>query len=159
MRGKVIYVPRYIFQSSALIETGKEYCLYRHYGIDVGDDKIIYFGNIEGESALESRILLANREEFSDGAEILECFRATYSYDADEIVERAYTQLGSDFDGYDLINNNCEHFARWCASGIRTSSQVFFRSDNQDIVEKAIERLFEPLVGLGSRLDEYFGLK
>ena len=70
MRGKVIYVPRYIFQSSALIETGKEYCLYRHYGIDVGDDKIIYFGNIEGESALESRILLANREEFSDSAEI-----------------------------------------------------------------------------------------
>lgn len=159
MRGKVIYVPRYIFQSSALIETGKEYSLYRHYGIDVGDDKIICFGNIEGEGALESRILLANREEFSDGVEILECFRATYSYDADEIVDRAYTQLGSDFGGYDLINNNCEHFARWCASGIRTSTQVFFKNDDQDIVEKGIERLFEPLVALGAKLDGYFGLK
>ena len=32
------------------------------------------------------------------------------------------------------------------------------KNEDQDIVEKAIKRLFEPLVGLGSRLDERFNL-
>ena len=159
MIGKVVYVPRYILQEKAPIEGGRELCLYRHYGIDVGDDKIIYFGNLEGESLVMSRILIASRLEFSKGSEILECFRANYSYEISDIVERAYSQLGSDFGGYDFISNNCEHFARWCASGLRTSTQVFFKNDDQDIVEKCIERLFEPLLELGDKLDKCLGLK
>jgi len=157
--GKVVYVQRYVLQGNGIIEAVKDYCIYRHYGIDVGDGKIIFFGNSDGESILTSRILLADRQGFSGGAEISECFRANYAYEPDEVLNRAYSQLGSDFGGYDLINNNCEHFARWCASGIRTSTQVFFKNDDQDIVEKTIERLFEPLVELGSKIDERFGLK
>jgi hypothetical protein len=30
----------------------------------------------------------------------------------DEILRRAHSALG--FSGYDLILNNCEHFAHWC---------------------------------------------
>jgi hypothetical protein len=30
----------------------------------------------------------------------------------DEILRRAHSALG--FSGYDLMLNNCEHFAHWC---------------------------------------------
>lgn len=30
----------------------------------------------------------------------------------DEILQRAYNAVG--YNGYDLLLNNCEHFAHWC---------------------------------------------
>ncbi|CAF0919384.1 unnamed protein product [Rotaria sp. Silwood1] len=41
----------------------------------------------------------------------------------DEILRRAHSALG--FSGYDLMLNNCEHFAHWCRYGIAISDQVF----------------------------------
>ncbi|KAL3108054.1 hypothetical protein niasHT_018216 [Heterodera trifolii] len=37
------------------------------------------------------------------------------------IVERALTKLGT--GGYNLIKNNCEHFAKWCRYALRESEQ------------------------------------
>jgi hypothetical protein len=40
----------------------------------------------------------------------------------DVIIERAMSRLG---DGdYNLVFNNCQHFARWCVTGERLSEQV-----------------------------------
>ena len=39
-----------------------------------------------------------------------------------ETVERARSKIGQ--KGYSLVNNNCEHFALWCKTGIAMSSQV-----------------------------------
>ena len=43
-------------------------------------------------------------------------------YSGSETVERARSKLGT--GGYNLAFNNCEHFAVWCKTGIRDSSQV-----------------------------------
>jgi len=41
---------------------------------------------------------------------------------ADEVIKRAKSRL--DEASYDLLGNNCEHFASWCKTGIEYSSQV-----------------------------------
>jgi hypothetical protein len=64
---------------------------------------------------------------------------------------------GDKIDGYNWQKNNCKHFAFWCATGKRTSRQVFFRNDDQDIVEKTIDRTLDPLLRLGDRIDRLFG--
>ena len=64
MTGKVVYVQMYVLQGNGIIEAVKDYCIYRHYGIDVGDGKVIFFGNSDGESILTSRILLATGRGF-----------------------------------------------------------------------------------------------
>ena len=43
-------------------------------------------------------------------------------YSGEETVARARSKLGQ--GGYNLALNNCEHFAVWCKTGIRESSQV-----------------------------------
>ena len=43
-------------------------------------------------------------------------------YSGDETVERASGEIGK--GGYNLALNNCEHFAVWCKTGVRDSSQV-----------------------------------
>lgn len=39
-----------------------------------------------------------------------------------EIVERANSRVGE--KGYNLLSNNCEHFARWCCDGEWKSKQA-----------------------------------
>jgi predicted ATPase len=43
-------------------------------------------------------------------------------YSGRETVERARSRLGE--DKYNLVFNNCEHFAVWCKTGVSESSQV-----------------------------------
>ena len=44
------------------------------------------------------------------------------NHDPDAIIARALSRLGD--GGYHLIFNNCQHFARWCATGDHISEQV-----------------------------------
>ena len=43
-------------------------------------------------------------------------------YSGEETVARARGELGK--EGYNIVCNNCEHFAVWCKTGLRESSQV-----------------------------------
>ena len=36
------------------------------------------------------------------------------AFDPDEVIRRAVSRLGE--KGYNPATNNCEHFARWCAT-------------------------------------------
>ena len=48
-------------------------------------------------------------------------------YSPEETVKRAESQLGKGEereDKYNIIFNNCEHFALWCKTGVKKSSQV-----------------------------------
>ena len=53
-----------------------------------------------------------------------------YSYASEDcnppatVIENARSKFGR-FD-YNTLYNNCEHFARWCKTGNRTSHQAFF---------------------------------
>ena len=87
-----------------------------HHGIDLGDGTVAHY--LEGREILRSP-----REEFSRGQEI-----TTVPYDADACspagvtLRRAMGRLGE--QRYNLLFNNCEHFAHWCKTGRHRSSQV-----------------------------------
>ena len=49
-------------------------------------------------------------------------FKGYHLYSAKETVERAKSRIGE--TQYNLAFNNCEHFALWCKTGLKESSQV-----------------------------------
>ncbi|MGM9971221.1 MAG: lecithin retinol acyltransferase family protein [Anaeroplasmataceae bacterium] len=103
--------------------------LYSHHGIYVSDDCVIQFASLipgretDPESA---SICETSLEQFLKGQELL-----VREYTEDEalkkrspqdIVAYAKSKLGT--KGYDIINNNCEHFANECVFGEKRSEQV-----------------------------------
>lgn len=83
--------------------------LYTHHGIYCGDGQVIHY--------LREGVRITSLEEFADGEKvhILSEIQSPRRYDADEIISRAKSRL---FEcEYNLINNNCENFARWCRNG------------------------------------------
>lgn len=112
---------------------------YKHFGVGVGENQVIHFN---GRNKSSARIKLSSIEEFSDGRTIHQSIGIP-TFPESLIVQRAYSKLGGDFGGYDLENNNCEHFARWCVFNTNSSSQIFYKNDEQDLVEKAIDRFFD----------------
>jgi len=168
--GKVVYVERTLLgneidlvnssYSGKVEELLESACTYRHYGIGVEDDKIIHFDGdfIAGFNSFE--IKESTVDEFLAGGEMETCFRVSYEYSADEVVERAKSSLKTDFGGYHFFKNNCEHFTSWCATGKRISSQVWFMNDDEyDVVEKAIDRVFEPILEIAAEIDEMISSK
>ncbi len=59
---------------------------------------------------------------FPEFKAMLRNIRGYHLYSPEETVERAKSRLGE--DKYSLAFNNCEHFALWCKTGLRESSQV-----------------------------------
>lgn len=55
---------------------------------------------------------------------IIEAGRAIeyHLYSPEETVERARSMIGK--SDYNIIFNNCEHFALWCKTGVKESKQV-----------------------------------
>jgi hypothetical protein len=97
---------------------------YLHYGLYAGDGRVIHFAPLSGneinaENAVIHEITL---DAFLKGGELNIDKKAKASYPREEIVRRARAQIGA--KGYNLVFNNCEHFARWCKSGISESKQV-----------------------------------
>lgn len=96
---------------------------YTHHGIDCGDGTVIHF---TGEPGSKSDAMVARTPmaEFAlDGIVHLREYSA--QKDApDVVVARAESKLGS--REYNLVTNNCEHFATWCCTGRTASHQVRF---------------------------------
>lgn len=100
--------------------------LYRHYGVYVGDGRIVHFTGSKGH---EINPHLAFIQETS-----LETFlagdvggidrRLSRAFSREEVVRRAKSRVGKGLGTYNLMLNNCEHFASWCATGIYRSNQV-----------------------------------
>lgn len=88
---------------------------YWHHGIDCGDGTVIHFrhGLIKRTSM---QYFLGRRRR--KGIVV----RHRYSFPADKVVARAEMCLGR--KGYNLLFNNCEHFAHWCKTGRKRSKQV-----------------------------------
>ncbi|HDR7898475.1 MULTISPECIES: lecithin retinol acyltransferase family protein [Bacillus cereus group] len=133
--------------------------LPEHYGIYDGDGWVYHF---TGDSIGNARIKFTTLKDFEKGgiAYIENVYGARY--DVEEIIRRASSQVGSDFGGYNLLKNNCEHFAYWCVTGIRQSRQTFNMNpedDKRDVVEKTIDAVFDPLMLVGKALDKKLGLE
>lgn len=94
--------------------------VYFHHGIFVGGDAVVHFTDVRNSKASAS-VRRCTRSEFANGGTI-ERVAYRQSLPATEVVRRAIAGLGG--RGYDVLSNNCEHFARWCKVGQHASEQV-----------------------------------
>ncbi|MEL6580688.1 MAG: lecithin retinol acyltransferase family protein [Cyanobacteria bacterium J06621_12] len=126
-KGDCIYVYRNFGQLKGV---------YKHYGIDVGDGTVIHYRKpsevIEQTSyATFSQSNPTYVAEYSKG----------FGYIPDVVVARAKSRLGE--KDYNLLSNNCEHFACWCKTGISDSKQI--RNYLPAITTLDISQLYEPI--------------
>ncbi len=120
-----------------------------HYGVVVGEETVVHF-NLDDE--FDITIIETDLQEFIGlGHDLQKCMisHINREFEPSEIVQRALSCVGSDFGGYNLISNNCEHFANWCASGTKFSNQAFFVDEGEEhgVAEKLLENLVaEPIL-------------
>jgi hypothetical protein len=93
---------------------------YQHHGIYCGDNKVIHYS---GEKLAKENafIRISSLCEFSSGKTV-RVRQYDVRHNPDETINRAESRLGD--AEYDLISNNCEHFARWCITGDHCSEQI-----------------------------------
>jgi len=100
--------------------------LYKHYGIYISNDRIVNFAPKSGFelNPKEAYIQATNLENFLKGGMLEIDASSPARYSPDEIIKRAEYCVGTNKEKYNLAFHNCEHFARWCKSGVATSHQV-----------------------------------
>ena len=92
----------------------RQHGLFLHHGIDLGDGSVAHY--LEGREILRSPL-----EEFSRGQEVSVVSNDQAS-PAGVTLRRAMSRIGE--QNYNLLFNNCEHFANWCKTGRHRSGQV-----------------------------------
>jgi hypothetical protein len=100
---------------------------FRHYGIDLGDGTIVHFRGKLHYIHANAWIQRTDYDGFAQGGQICYADDVRLAFSQDRIMDRALSQVGSDFGGYHFLCNNCEHFTNWCACGKRISRQVLMR--------------------------------
>jgi Lecithin retinol acyltransferase len=93
---------------------------YTHHGIYLGDGTVIGYSG-EPWRKCDARIGRTSVEEFARGGRV-DVRRYGCRDDAETTVERAESRI--DETDYNLLRNNCEHFAAWCVTGQSGSAQV-----------------------------------
>ena len=101
-----------------------------HYGIFVSENEVIQFGlppvNIRSLTSQDTEVLSTDINTFSAGniVEVGDMDRKEKkkARTPEKIVETARSRIGE--KGYDLLQNNCEHFAYECVFGEKFSSGV-----------------------------------
>ncbi len=126
-KGECIYVYRNFGQLKGI---------YKHYGIDCGDGTVIHYRK---PSEVVEQTSYAT---FSQGNPTYVAeYTNGFGYIPDVVVERAKSRLGE--KDYNLLTNNCEHFACWCKTGISDSKQI--RNYLPAITTLDISQLYEPI--------------
>lgn len=101
---------------------------YSHHGIDYGEGRVIHFDSHlwrkmlgKWHEAFRPQVREVSWNEFSQGRPVfVRCY--TQQEDTTIVINRARSRIGE--MNYDLWNNNCEHFAVWCKTGVAESTQV-----------------------------------
>ncbi|WP_455542937.1 lecithin retinol acyltransferase family protein [Intestinibacter sp.] len=103
--------------------------VYCHHGVYISKDEVIHFTGKEGDSILDwskPEVIQSDLEYFlkGDKLEVKEYTDEELEdlYPVDHIVAYARACLGD--KGYNLVFNNCEHFANTCTLGRFRSKQV-----------------------------------
>ena len=100
---------------------------YKHFGVYVGNSRVVHFTALGRGRETDPNLAYVQEtslEAFLAGDEcsVEPCQFPTFTRDA--IVRRARSFVGKGEGTYNLVLNNCEHFAVWCATGVYYSSQV-----------------------------------
>jgi len=96
---------------------------YLHHGVDLGDGTVVHARPHDFRDPFGGgSVIRTSLADFADGRVVRVRNEPPARFSPDEIADRALGHVGR--DGYDLVIDNCEHFATWCATGSRTSRQV-----------------------------------
>jgi hypothetical protein len=121
--------------------------LYEHYGIYVGGNKVIHYTSLSSDTSSDNVIMETGMHLFMRGQtdlfildverlisekKLLQQLIASQGtdyrlYTAEETVQRAKNEEGQ--RKYSLLNNNCEHFAMWCKTGVSEMNQLFYGTE------------------------------
>ena len=125
------------------LEVPRQHGLFNHHGIDLGDGTVAHY--LEGREILRSPL-----EEFSQG-QPLQVINHPEASPVGVTLRRAMGRLGE--QDYNLLFNNCEHFATWCKTGRHRSEQVdsfLYRARNwSGLMPSALIKGLELLVQRG----------
>ena len=140
--GDQIYVIRPLLQLDGV---------YEHHGIDAGDGTVIHYSKRTEEATVRQTSI----EEFAQGG-VVQQRDYTTCYIADSVVQRARSRIGE--QKYNLLFNNCEHFATWCKTGVASSRQVrefvpIVANMQPDRLEREIFRSLEGTPGAAELLE------
>ena len=98
------------------LQVPRQHGLFLHHGIDLGDGTVAHY--LEGREILRSPLA-----DFSRGEPVaVVAYPASSCSPAGVTLRRAMGRLGE--QNYNLLFNNCEHFAHWCKTGRDRSDQV-----------------------------------
>jgi hypothetical protein len=99
---------------------------YKHYGVYNNDQSVIHFSPDSGKeiNSRDASIRETSLAEFLKDGEAEVDRSVCAAFPPEEVVYRARSLVGKGRGEYNLFFNNCEHFARWCASGEMESKQV-----------------------------------
>ena len=103
------------------LQVPRQHGLFLHHGIDLGDGTVAHY--LEGREILRSSL-----DDFSQNQPLSVVPHAECSPQG-VTLRRAMSRIGE--QNYNLLFNNCEHFATWCKTGRHHSNQV------QSVVDKA----------------------
>jgi Lecithin retinol acyltransferase len=127
MRGDQIYAHRELLNLQGV---------YEHHGIDCGDGSVIHYR--KPSEIIEQTSI----ETFARGNPVyIRKYEAGFHFIADVVVSRAQSRLGE--QKYNLLFNNCEHFATWCKTGFSDSKQI--RDFIPFVTQLNTSGLYEPL--------------
>ncbi len=101
---------------------------YYHHGIYIGNDEVIQFGHpfdmYQDHSLI--KVISSDVQDFLRGGflEVRQYSKKELKkkFNNEKIIEIAMSKLGE--GGYNLLYNNCEHFANFCVFGIKESKQI-----------------------------------
>ena len=96
------------------LQVPRRHGLFNHHGIDLGDGTVAHY--LEGREILRSPFADFSQEE------VVSVTEHTDASPAGVTLRRAMSRLGE--QNYNLLFNNCEHFATWCKTGRHRSGQV-----------------------------------
>ena len=106
--------PPEVLAAADHLEVPRQHGLFNHHGIDLGDGTVAHY--LEGREILRSPL-----EEFCQG-QPLRVINYVEASPQGVTLRRAMGRLGE--QDYNLLFNNCEHFATWCKTGRHRSGQI-----------------------------------
>lgn len=134
--------------------------LYAHHGVYVSDREVIHFTGADDDSILDwdkPEVISTDLATFLKGGvlEVKEYTDEEFTdlYSPEQVVSYAHACLGD--KGYNLIFNNCEHFANVCTLGRFRSNQVdrFFNT----IVDNSFIYRRNGIMGIWGAIKSFFG--
>ncbi|MBV5346841.1 lecithin retinol acyltransferase family protein [bacterium] len=116
-----------VVRSGSILRVGR--FGFWHYGVYIGKDDVVHFTSPHGDTSNDNRVMRTRMAKFLSDAVEFEILAFPSHIIGKPIYTRANTRrralsrIGK--GNYSLFNNNCQHFAFWCKTGLAFSGQTF----------------------------------